>query len=135
VQRRHRFVGLLFEHREMHHIHVKVQYIELRGPPFDFVQHDQMCGEVRSQYRGVEADRLIAHRDKTRFGTGIGRGEQGDLMAQLDQGVAQMCNNPFRASVQPGGHSLVQRSDLSDFHALLQRDGTTNVSAPRRLVA
>jgi hypothetical protein len=49
-------------------------------------------------------------------------------MAQLDQCVAQMCNHPFRASVQLGGHRLVQWSYLSDFHAVLQRGGMTNVS-------
>jgi hypothetical protein len=107
---------LLFKHRKMHQVHMEVQDIKLRGPSFDLVQHGQVCGKIGFQRCNIEADRLISYRDKTRFRARIGGGEQGDLVPQLHQGIAEVRDGPFRAAIQLRRHSFIQRSNLRDSH-------------------
>ena len=42
--------------------------------------------------------------------------EQGDLMPQLHQRIAEVRDNPFRAAIQLRRHSFIQRSNLRDSH-------------------
>jgi hypothetical protein len=44
----------------MHHVEMKVQYVEVSGPAFDVAQHREVRGELGFQQRPVEANRLIA---------------------------------------------------------------------------
>ena len=37
-------------------------------------------------------------------------------MAELDQGVGEMGNDPFRAAVKIGRDGLVERGDLGNLH-------------------
>ena len=49
---------------------------------------------------GIEADRLILYRYKTRSRARISRGEQLDLVLQFDQRTAQIYDHRVRATVQ-----------------------------------
>tara|TARA_R110001606_G_scaffold71247_19_gene163986 strand:- start:33141 stop:33362 length:222 start_codon:yes stop_codon:yes gene_type:complete len=59
---------------------------------------------------------LIAHRDQSRARRCIGAGEQGDVMGQLNQGVGQVGDHPFRAAIQIRGQGLIERRDLRELH-------------------
>ncbi len=37
-------------------------------------------------------------------------------MAELDQGVGELGDDPFGSAVKQGGNSLVEGGDLGDFH-------------------
>ena len=116
VQGGHRARGAVLEQREMHHVGVEVQDVEAVLVLAHLGQHRQVGGQVRLQRRGIEADRLVAHGDQVGLGLGVGAGEQGDLVAEIDQGVAQMRHHPFGAAIQLRRNRFVEGGDLGDLH-------------------
>jgi hypothetical protein len=104
------------EQREMDHVGMKVDDVELIHAVQNFAQHRQVGGEVGLQRRGVEADSLVANRDQARPGLGVSAGEQGDIVAQIHQGVRQMRHDALGSSIQLRRDGLVKRGDLRDLH-------------------
>ena len=68
--------------------------------------------------RGIEADRLVAHGHQRRLGPRLGAGEQRHVVAELDQGVGEMGDDPLGAAVEARRDGLVERCDLGDLHEL-----------------
>ena len=66
---------------------------------------------------GIEPDRLIAHRHQLGLGLRVGAGEQGHLVAQVDQRVGQVGDDPLGAAIESRRHGFVQRRDLGDPHS------------------
>lgn len=109
-------IGEALEHREVDHVGVEMDDVEVVGTLHHLRQHDQVCGQVRLERRRIQPDRLIAYGDETRARLGVDRGEQGDVVPQVDQGVGQVGDDAFGAAIQPGRHGLIQRRDLGDLH-------------------
>ena len=122
MQGGHRASGDVVEHREMQQVDVEMDDIEavLRGAQLR--EHVQVRRDVRFQRRGIQANGLIAAGEKRGLGVGIAAGEQGDLMAQIDQRVGQMRHHPFGAAVKLRRDRLVQGRDLGDFHKRTPRE-------------
>ena len=116
MQRGQGLLGAIGEERELHHVGMEVDHVELVGQGADLGQLGQMGGQVRLQWRGVQADGLVADGDKAGLGLGLGAGEQGDLVAKIDQSVCQVGDHPFGATIQAWRNGLVEGSDLGDLH-------------------
>ncbi len=99
--------GRVLEEGELDHVGVEVDDVELIGPPADLVQHGHVRGEVGLQRRGVQPDGLVADGGQFGLGAGVGAGEQGDIVAEIDQGVAEVRHHPFGAAVVPGRDRFV----------------------------
>ncbi len=117
VQGGERARGHFLEQRELQHVGVEVQHVELVNAAAHLVQHRQMCGQVGLQGRGIKADGLVAHRRQAGLGGGVSAGEQRDLVAEVDQRVAEVRHDPFRSAIELRGHRFVERGNLSNFHA------------------
>ena len=65
---------------------------------------------------GIEPDGLVTHRHERGFGARLGTGKQRHLVAELDQGVGEMGDDPFRTAVKTGRDGLVERGDLGNLH-------------------
>ena len=83
----------------------------------DFHQ-DDMRGEVVAHSR-VEAQRAGPDRFELGRGDAVAAGEQRDVVAERDQLVAQIGDDPFGAAVKLGRHGFHQRGDLGDLHVTL----------------
>ena len=116
VQGRQGLVRAFLEQREVDHVGVEVDDVELVGAVQNFAQHRQVGGEIGFQRRRIQADGLITHRHQAGLGLGVGAGEKGHVVAQIDQGVGQMRHHTLRTAIQLGRHGLIQRGDLRDFH-------------------
>lgn len=92
-------VHVLFKHREMQHIDMKMQHVELLSAAFDFIEHGEMRGEIRFERCRIEADRLIAHGDQLSSGACVCCGKQGHFMAEVDQGIGEMCDDPLGPAI------------------------------------
>ncbi len=95
---------------------MEVDDVELVRPAAHLVQHGHVRGQVRFQRGGIQPDGLVAHRDQLGPGVGIGAGEQGDLVPQLDQGVAEVGHHPLGAAIKPRRNRLVEGRYLCDLH-------------------
>ncbi|MNC86898.1 hypothetical protein D3C83_25850 [compost metagenome] len=75
-----------------------------------------MRREIRLERRRIEPDRLIAHGDQLAFDARVCCGKQGDLMAEIDQGIGEMRHYPLGPAIQFRRHRLVQGRNLRDSH-------------------
>ena len=107
---------MLLEERKMDQVDVEMQDVELVAPLVQLVQHRQMGREVGLERAGIEPDGLVAHRHERGPGPRLGTGEQRHLVAELDQGVGEVGDDPFRAAVEAGRDRLVERRDLGNLH-------------------
>ncbi|MNR08305.1 hypothetical protein D3C85_1244530 [compost metagenome] len=109
-------VGQSLKKREVRHVRVEMDDVEVVGAIHHFGQHGHVGGQVGLQRSGIQPDRLIAHRDQARPRFGLGAGEQRHLVTQFDQGVRQMGDHPFRSTVETRRHRLIEGRDLSNLH-------------------
>jgi hypothetical protein len=116
MQRGHGAGRHVLEHREMQHVGVEVDDVELVAPLVQIGQHRQVRGDIRLQRRRVEPDRLIARRRQMRPGARFGAGEQRHVVAQVDQSFAEVGDHALGAAVEPRRHGFVQRRNLGDLH-------------------
>ena len=121
VQRGQRLVGVASEHRELDHVGVEMDHVEVVGALQHLGQHDHMRRQIGLQRGRVQPDRLIPHRHQSRACLGVRRGEQGHVMPQIDEGVGQVGHHALGAAVQPWRHGFVQRCDLGDLHGACSR--------------
>src|SRR6266567_4771823 len=117
VQRRHGPIRAMLEEREMDHVDVKMQHIELIRPQPHFVQHRKMRSKIGLERRRIEPDRLVAHCYDLGARSSAAAREQGDVMPKLDQGVGEMRDDPLGSSVELRRNGFVQRRDLGDSHS------------------
>ncbi len=108
--------GHVGEEREMDHVGVEVDHVELVGAAAHLGDLGHVGGQVGLQRRGVQSDRLVAHHHQPGLGAGLAAGEQGNLVAQLHQGVGQVRRHPLGAAVEPGRDSFIERRNLGDAH-------------------
>ncbi|MNE46266.1 hypothetical protein D3C80_1405930 [compost metagenome] len=111
-----RLVRQITEEGEMHHVGVEMDDVEIVGAVQHLRQHGHVRGQIGLQRLRVQANGLISHRDQSRPRLGLGAGEQGDVMAQIDQGVGQVGHHPLGAAVETWGHGLIEGRDLGDLH-------------------
>ena len=104
-----------------------------------FSSHLGDLGHVRRQVgfqRGrVQPDRLVADHHQPGLGAGLGAGEQGDLVAQLYQGVGQMRRHPLGAAIEPRRDGFIERGNLGDTHdgfSFSRRPARDRRAQPRR---
>ena len=73
---------------------------------------------ARSDLSGAGSSRIAWSRTGTSVGSGprLGTGEQRHVVAELDQGVGQVGDNPFGAAVETGRDSLIERCNLGNLH-------------------
>ncbi|MNL17894.1 hypothetical protein D3C87_1390150 [compost metagenome] len=116
VQGGHRLVRQVAEEGEMDDVGVEMDDVELVGAVQNLGQQGHVRGQIGFQRFRVQPDGLIAHRDQPRPRLGLGAGEQGHFVAQIDQGVCQMGHDPFGAAVKPWRHRLIEGRDLSNLH-------------------
>ena len=109
-------VRQLLEHHEMQHVDMEMQDIELLRTAFHFVEHREVSGKIRFERSRVQSDRLIAHHDQLRFRAGVCRGEQRDLVPEIDQGIRQVCDHPLGSTIELRRHGFIQGRNLRDSH-------------------
>ena len=109
----------------MDQVDVEMQDVELVAPLVQLVQHRQMGREIGLERAGIEPDRLIAHRHERGPGPRLGTRKQRHLVAELDQGVGEVGDDPFGAAVEAGRDGLVERRDLGDLHQVPSTGWTT----------
>ncbi len=131
VQGGERPLRIVLEEREVDHVGVEVDDVEVVRAPAHLVQHGHVRGEVRLQRGRIQPDGLIAHGHQLGLGFRVGAGEQGDLVAELDQGVAQVSDDTLGAAVELGGDRLVQRRHLRDLHSIYPLRGTWTPPFPQ----
>ena len=100
----------------MHQVDVEMQDVELVTSLVQLVQHREMGREIGVEGAGIEPDGLVAHRHERGPGPRLGTGKQRHLVAELDQGVGEMGDDPLGAAVESGRDGLVQRCDLGNPH-------------------
>jgi hypothetical protein len=98
------------------HVGVEVDHVEAAGLAADLGQHGHVGGQVRLERGGVQADGLVAHDHQLGLGAGVAGGEQGDVVAQVDQGVRQVRDDPLGAAVEAWRDGFVQGRNLGDPH-------------------
>ena len=98
----------------MDQVDVEVDDVELVAPLVHLVQHRQVRREVGLERAGIEPDGLVPHRHQRGAGPRLGAGEQRHLVAELDQGVGEVGDDPFRAAVEAGRDRFVERRDLGN---------------------
>ena len=71
---------------------------------------------ARSDFSGAGSSRIAWSRTGASRARGLrlGAGEQGDLVAEVDQGVGQVGDDPLGAAVEAGRHGLIEGGDLGD---------------------
>ena len=106
----------LLEEWKMHQVDVEVQDVELVASLVQLVQHREMGREIGLERGGIEPDGLVSHRHERGFGLRFGTGKQRHLVAEFDQGVGEMGDDPFGAAVKAGRDGLVERCDLGNPH-------------------
>ncbi len=106
----------VLEHRELDHVGVEMDDVEAMRLAANLVQHGHVGGQVRLQRRGVQADGLVAHDDQLGLGASVARGEQGDLVPKIDQGVGQMRHDAFCTAIEAWRNGFVQGRHLGDLH-------------------
>ena len=116
VQGGERAPGETLEDREVDHVGVEVQHVELFGARPDLGQLAQVRGEVGLERRRIEPDGLVAHGDQMGLGLRPGAGEQGHLVAELHQRVAQVRDDALGAAVQARRDGFIEGCDLGDPH-------------------
>jgi hypothetical protein len=99
-------------------IDVEVQQIEFRGAPVHPVEHPHVMGD-RVAHAGIEPQRARHAGNESSGGQRILAGEQRDVMAEANQLLGQIGNNPLRTAIESWRDALHQRRDLCDFHANL----------------
>ena len=92
----------LLEERKMDQVDVEMQNVELVTPLVQLVQHREMGREVGLEPARIEPDRLVAHRDECAPGPRLGTREKRHLVAELDQGVREVGDDPLSAAVKAG---------------------------------
>ena len=100
----------------MDHVGVEMDQVEFRDMVPHRRQQGHVGGQIGLQRTRVQPDRLVPHRDQSRPRPGVGAGEQGHLMAEVDQGIGQMRDDTLGAAVKSGRNRLIQRGDLGNFH-------------------
>ena len=128
MQRRHRVLRQRLEEREMQQVDVEVQDVELAAARAHFVQHREMCGDIGLERRGVEPDRLVAHRCEPRPRPRVAACEQRDVVAERHQRFGEVRDDPFGPAVKARRHRLAQRGDLRDLHRLKARRKWRNLT-------
>ncbi|MNQ90988.1 hypothetical protein D3C85_1063510 [compost metagenome] len=116
VQGGDRLVRQTPEEGEVQDVGMEMDDVERVGAVQNGGQQGHVRGQVGLQRLGVQPDRLIAHRDQPRPRLGLGAGEQGHLVAQIDQGVGQVGDDPLGAAVETRRHRLIEGRDLSNLH-------------------
>jgi hypothetical protein len=93
-------VGAVAKERELHHVGVEVDDVELVGQGPDLGDLAQVSGEIGFQGRGIKPDGLVANGDQLGLGLGFGAGEQGDVVTEIDERVGQVGDDTLRAAIQ-----------------------------------
>ena len=83
----------------------------------DLVQHRHVRREIGLEIAGIEPDGLIAAGHQLGLGPRFGAGEQGHLVAEVDERIRQVRDDSLRAAIKSRRHRLVQRRNLSDPHS------------------
>jgi hypothetical protein len=101
MQSRHGLLGVQLEHREVQHVDMKVQHVETAHPPAHFMQHRQMRREIGLELhgRGIEPQRLLAHRDQVSSRPRFRGGEKSHIVSQIDQRIAQPGDDALCAAI------------------------------------
>ena len=105
----------VLHHREMQHVDMEVQHVELVGPSSHLLQHHEVIGQWVLDDR-IEPQRDVAAADQLGGCSGIAAGEQGDVMSLTHQLLGQVGNDPLGPAIELGRYTLGERSDLGDFH-------------------
>jgi hypothetical protein len=116
VDRRDRLFRDVREEREMQHVGMEVDDVELVGGLPDARQHGHVSGEVGLQRRGVQPYGAIADGHQPRRRLRLRAGEQGDVVPEGDEGVGEGGHHALRAAVEVGWHGLIERRNLRDLH-------------------
>ena len=111
----------LLEEGKMDQVDVEVQDVELGAPLAQLVQHREMRREIGLERGRIEPDGLVTHRHERGSGARLGTGKQRHLVAELDQRVGEMGDDPFGTAVKTGRDGLVKRCDLRNLHQPLSR--------------
>jgi len=107
--------------RESEIVDMEVDDVELVGAAGQLLEHaDVRCQIVAN--RRVEAQRVGPARLELRGRLAVGAGEQGDVMPELDQLVAEISDDPLGAAIEQRRHRLAERRDLGDPHGLAIAD-------------
>jgi hypothetical protein len=105
------------EQRQVQHLEVEVQHVELGSMGAHALEHRQVVGQRIGRMR-VQARGARRARDQARRGAGIGGGEQGHLVPEAHQFFDQVENDPLGASVELRWHAFHKGGNLRDFHAV-----------------
>ena len=84
-----------------------------------------MCGESDSRTPGRAGALVGAAGTRLGLGLRVAAGEQGHVVAELDQRVGQVGDDALGAAIEPRRDAFVQRGDLGDLH-----DSRARVSGP-----
>ena len=100
----------------MHQVDVEMQDVKLSAPLAQLVQHREMGREIGLERGGIEPDGLVTYWHERGSGARLGTGKQRHVVAEFDQGVGEMGNNPFRTAVKTGWDSLIEGCNLGNLH-------------------
>src|SRR5678816_234294 len=109
--------------------------IELVSPSTHFVQHGEMCADVRLEGGRIEPDRALAHRDEPRCGSRLATREQCDVVAKRHESVGQVRNHAFGSTVKRRGYRFGQRRNLGDLQRISLYRQHMSVMRTRQVVA
>src|SRR6266542_2763650 len=93
--------------------HVAVDHVELARMLEDPRQLEQMQGQIVLR-PGIQSQRAWRRRNELGSGLRVAAREERDVMPSVDQLFGDVPDDPLRAPVESGRHTLVQGCDLSD---------------------
>src|SRR5689334_22845501 len=90
-----------------------------------------MGRQVGFERMQVETNGLVPHGNKLRPRPGVRTCKKNHLMAEVNQCIAQLCDDPFGASIQTRRHCFIEWRNLSDPHGdfPLKTEGRSRRSA------
>jgi hypothetical protein len=97
---------------------MKMDDVEVVSAPPDFVHHRQMRRQFGFEGMWIEPKCLISHRNKRCPRPRLRACEQDDIMAEVEQRVSQMRDNPLGTPIKAGGHRLMERGNLRNPHCM-----------------
>src|SRR5690606_24842646 len=111
--------------REVQHVDVEVDDVEpIRAAP-DFVEHGEVCGDIRFERAFVQSDGAIPHHDKVSRGDRVPGPEERHVVSERHQNVRQEGDDALRAAVELRRDRFVEWRYLRDPHS------KPNLSTPR----
>ena len=104
------------EGREMEKVEVKVDDVEFVLPAHHLVEHGQQAREMVVDPAQAQAG--LRTGDEIGGSDQIAAGEQGDVVAEIDQAFGQPPDDPLGSAIKLRRHQLGQGSDVGDTHAV-----------------